>query len=1002
MALQRQGIDIPFGGGLDTKTDPNQISAGKFLSMVNNNFSVGNLLSKRNGFGDLLALPNALQTNLSTLNGNLLASGSNLYAYSPNTNSWLTQGLVQPAQLAVTSLIRNSKAQVSSDSAISVNGLAAVVYNEAGQCYYQINDATTGSQILPRVALHATALSARVVTLGNYFIVVYIANIGGVRIQYIAIPIYAPNSPTAATTLSTTVKALTSGYDIVVGNNNLYVLYDGSDGGRAVRITPMSSTFVIGTTLVYATYICTLGSITIDTTTSTPTIWATFWDTASGDAYTVAASQTATLLTTVLAPTKIISAITISELTSLATANVLTLYYQTTNNYSYAAIRSDYVSYRTCTSMGVLGTATVLKRSVGLASKAFYVNSATYLLVAYGGAFQPSYFLIDSTGAVILKLAYSNGGGYESSQILPSAYVNDNVCQFTYLLKDLLVSVNKTQGAPNVAGIYSQTGVNLATITINNQNQLTSEIAQSLHLTGGQLWQYDGTAPVEHGFDVWPEDLFHIDSGVGGNLGNYQFYYVFTYEWTDAAGSIHRSAPSVPLSVDLSGSATGTNSVVLSIPTLRLTSKTSVRIVGYRWSTNQQVYYQFTSITSPTLNSTSSDSVSVTDTLADSSILGNSILYTTGGVIENIGAPACSGIALFRSRLFIIDAEDRNTVWYSKQVLPGTPVELSDLLTLFVSPTSGAQGSTGDLSALTAMDDKLILFKKDAAYYVTGNGPDSTGANNDFSEAVYITSTVGCDNSNSIVLTPKGVMFQSDKGIWLLGRDLNTSYIGAPVEAYNSTLVKKALTIPGTNEVRFTLDNGIVLVYDYYCDQWGTNFNVPAISAVLYQGKHTYLNDLGQIRQETPGQYLDGSNPVLMNFTTGWLKLSNLQGFQRAYSIYLLAKYLSPHKLHVQIAYDYDSTIRQSFTISPTNSNNLYGGDNLYGSGSPMGGSSNLEQWRVNLVQQKCEAIQLTVTEIFDASVGQPAGAGFSMSGFNILLGMKSTTPKLPAVQSAS
>ena len=74
------------------------------------------------------------------------------------------------------------------------------------------------------------------------------------------------------------------------------------------------------------------------------------------------------------------------------------------------------------------------------------------------------------------------------------------------------------------------------------------------------------------------------------------------------------------------------------------------------------------------------------------------------------------------------------------------------------------------------MDDKLIIFKKDAIYYITGTGPDNTGANGTFSDATFITSTVGCANPSSIVLMPNGIMFQSDKGIWLLDRQLGTTY----------------------------------------------------------------------------------------------------------------------------------------------------------------------------------------------------------------------------------
>jgi hypothetical protein len=203
-----------------------------------------------------------------------------------------------------------------------------------------------------------------------------------------------------------------------------------------------------------------------------------------------------------------------------------------------------------------------------------------------------------------------------------------------------------------------------------------------------------------------------------------------------------------------------------------------VKIVAYRWSVGQQIYYQTTSILAPILNDTTVDSVTFVDVNADVTILGNNILYTTGGVIENVNAPSSNVLALFDTRLWLVDAEDPNVLWYSKQVIPATPVEMSDLFTIFVPPTTSTQGSTGPMTAAAAMDDKLIVFKRNAMLYINGSGPDNTGANNQYSPPIFITATVGSKNQRSIVLMPQGLMFQSDnKGIWLLGRDLNTDYM---------------------------------------------------------------------------------------------------------------------------------------------------------------------------------------------------------------------------------
>ncbi len=996
MALQKQPIEITFSAGLDLKTDADQVALGKFLNIENVVFDVGGQFKKRNGFPLLSALPNSEQTNLTTLSNSLIATGLNLYSYSAPTNQWLNQGTVRPVNLSTVPVVRNSAAQTAPDSAVDSSGLALVTYKEGAAWYYQITDSANGEAIVARTALPANSRNARAYILGRYFIIVYAIS-GAPRLQYIAIPLVNPTLPAAAVTLSSLIKSADAGYDAYVANNNLYFAFDANDGGGAVRVGFLTSTLQVSTTVSMAGKVGDLISVTADTSGSTATIYVSFWDSGSEDAYVAAYSAN---LVQTLAPIKFLSTTTISELTSIARDSVCTLLYELELEYSYASVRTDAVVKRTCTSTGTLGTVTTVLRSVGLASKPFYILGSYYILVAYGGAFQPSYFLTDTSGNIVSRLAYSNGGGYAATQVLPSPSELDGNIILPYVFKDQLTPVNKSQGVAAQAGIYTQTGINLVNFELISPHQYSSEIASSLHLTGGQLWQYDGVKPVEHSFHVWPEDVEVGTATTGGSLADQTYFYAVTYEWTDSSGNIHRSAPSVPVKQVTTGGSTSTNT--LDIPTLRLTYKTapnSVRIVIYRWSTAQQTYYQITSITSSTLNNPAVDSVQYVDTQADSSILGNLILYTTGGVVEDIAAPANVHSTLYRSRMFLIDAEDDNLLWYSKQVIETTPVEFSDLFTIFVAPTSGAQGSTGGAKALAAMDDKLIIFKKDAIYYVTGNGPDNTGANNDFSEPTFVTGAVGCEVPNSIVLSPMGLMFQSDKGIWLLGRDLSTKFIGAAVATYNSDVVESALCIPGTNQIRFTLDTGKVLVYDYYYDQWGTFTGIPALSACLYNGMHTFLNSLGQVLHEMPGSYLDNTKPVLMRWTTSWIRLVGLQNFQRAYSMFLLSNYITPHKLTVEVAYDYNPVSTQSSTILPGNYTPAWGGDAQWGSGEAWGGSGNMEQWQVYLDRQKCQALSITVSEQYDPAYGVPAGAGLTFSGINVLIGMKAAGPKLPAAK---
>lgn len=294
------------------------------------------------------------------------------------------------------------------------------------------------------------------------------------------------------------------------------------------------------------------------------------------------------------------------------------------------------------------------------------------------------------------------------------------------------------------------------------------------------------------------------------------------------------------------------------------------------------------------------------------------------------------------------------------------------------------------MQCLFPMDDKLIIFKKDAILYINGNGPDNTGANNQYSQPIFVTSSVGSVIQESIAMTDAGLMFQSDKGIWLFQRNgVSVVYVGYPVEQQAlASLVNGANTIPKTTQSRFTLDSGETLMYDYLFQQWGTFEGVAALSSTLYQEFHTYVDQYQRIFQENPGSYLDGTNPVLMSFQTGWINLAGISGYQRIYEILLLGGYLTPNQLQISVAYDFGSPI-QSDIITPTNITGVYGSDDLYGQTTPYGGPGNLLQWRVQTQVQKCQVFQITVQEIFNPEFGPMAGAGFTLSGMTCLIGVK-------------
>lgn len=1005
MPLDKQAVPINFGQGLDLKSDPHQIPIGRFARLKNTIFQKTGLMQKRNGFASLPALPDTSYTFVTTFNGNLTAIGSSLISLSAGAQTWTNRFTLRPASLSVLPVVKSSTNQTQSDAAVSPNGLVCTAFTDivSGSATYKyvVSDSTTGQNVTGINTIANGSGSPRVFVLGNYFVIVYTATISATaHLQYIAVNINTLTQNAAVDLSTVYTPASTVAFDAVVANNNLYIAWNGSDVGGAIRMTQIDSTLLQHSAVVFTGHSATIVGVTADTSGTSPVIYVGTYNAAETSAYVFAVNQNLGSIFTFTAFQTGLATGGLLNLTLSATAGVCTIFYEVKTAYSYdSGVATNIIDRKTVTQAGSVGTLTTIARSVGLASKAFIVNGVMYMLAVYSSPYQPSYFLIDSSGRIIAKLAYSNASGYLVLG-LPGASVYDSTVSIAYLIRDLVEAINKSQGAANAGlGVYAQTGVNVASITIGSSSISTGEIADVLQFTGGFLWMYDGVQPVEQGFFLWPDYVELTGSTTGGLMTAQTYFYQALYEWTDSQGNIHRSAPSIPVSVTTTGS---TSSVTVNVPTLRLTYKTvnPPKIVIYRWSTAQQTYFQVTSVAVPLMNSKTSDSVAFVDTQADSAILGNSIIYTTGGVIENISAPSPNAIALYRERLFLIDGEDTNLLWYSKQVIESTPVEMSDLFTLYVAPTAGAQGSTGDLRCLAPMDDKLLLFKRDAIYYMTGAGPDNLGSNNDFSDPIFITATVGCSNQQSIVFIPQGLIFQSDKGLWLLGRDLSTNYIGAPVEDFNQYTVLSAINIPGTNQVRFTLNNGVTLMYDYFFGQWGTFEGIAAVSSTLYQNSHTFINSFGQVLQENSGTFLDGANPVLMGFTTGPLNFTGLQGFERAYWFNLLGTFISPHKLSVSVAYDYSPAASQQTLIVPDNYNGPYGIDPLYGSTYVYGGTTVLEQWRLFFQKQKCQSFTISIDEIFDPTYGTVAGEGLTLSGLNIVVGAKGNYPRLPASRS--
>lgn len=546
----------------------------------------------------------------------------------------------------------------------------------------------------------------------------------------------------------------------------------------------------------------------------------------------------------------------------------------------------------------------------------------------------------------------------------------------------MYVYLTDTNGAPPVFGGFPQgatiTGISGTTITLSSTSTLVVGTHNFIATNSpADIFQLSAAPPGTTSFTFAfgspreGQTIFGALNSIGSSVALFpvgtKITSVIGSTLTTSAASLIDSTPRIPVFTN------DTYSVTLTLPTLKLTAKTNVSIALYRTAVNGTVFYRTTSPTALTYSDPTANSILYVDTVGDGDLVGNEQLYTTGGEVENISIPAVSVATTFKSRAIAVLSENPLSWWYAKQVIPGVPVEFSDLF------VSNVDSRIGSITAVGVLDEKIIFFGPNTKYFTVGEGPSPSGSNNDFSSAQHITGSTGSSNQASILEVPIGLMYQDlSKGIYLLDRSLQEQYIGKDVEAYNSQVVTSAQTVPGTTSVRFTLDSGTVLNYNWFENQWSTDpLASAAVSSTLFQNKFTYITSAGSILTQSTG-FTDGAAFIPLSLTTGWMSFAGVQGFERVRRLLILGNYKSAHTLNIQIYTDFnDVAPSQTVAIPVTSDPGVY-------------------QYRIHLAQQKCESIKI---KIYDSQT-PTYGEGFSISSMAFEVGVKRGAMKLPVGKS--
>lgn len=610
-----------------------------------------------------------------------------------------------------------------------------------------------------------------------------------------------------------------------------------------------------------------------------------------------------------------------------------------------------------------------LASSFGLYSRTFLANDGLYYFIgAYDSALQPAYSVIgvdvyDPSFPRIFSSACqifpATGGGRRASQA--------SLANVAAGISGSLVPLARKQQLTTATGIVTGLrGMTMAEVIISSRYYRPRELGGTFFLPGGIVQRDDGVTVEAATVPFFLETPTLASSATGSMTASGSYTYRLVLKRIDATGRITRSAGSIAAPITL-GAGDGRVTATFQNPRLLPADWETYYVELYRAGPAAAGAVNFNKIGEaiPPLFS-ASDTVTFVDSMSDVNAALGEILYSTGNILENFEPPACNLLEVNGGRVWIVSAEDPTILWFSKEYKPGAGIGFNPTLTIRVTGDG-----YGAITALAAMDGRLVVFKSSAIYVISGDGPTDAGQGS-FNPPQAVSLSVGTILPGSVVHTPDGIMFQAAAGIYLLDRGLGLTYIGKPVEKYTLAAgVVDASLVTGQTQARFVMASGRCLVYDYDKKCWSTfTLRVDASTIVAcadIPSGWCYARADGVVMQETPGVFADvntTSTAIIPRIGFPNLDLAGINGYQRVYGIQVLGEYVGDHVLEATVVYDYGR-----FT-EPTRSK-------VVTAAQPY-------QYEIKLAAQKCSSFQLTL------SASQAAGSGgFRLSGISVEVGLK-------------
>lgn len=290
-----------------------------------------------------------------------------------------------------------------------------------------------------------------------------------------------------------------------------------------------------------------------------------------------------------------------------------------------------------------------------------------------------------------------------------------------------------------------------------------------------------------------------VETTGGGMTALATYGFVKVIELLDDGGNIWRSPPSVPRLITLTGA---NNAVTITSPEWLVEDRFPAlvsRVVLYRTQANGSKYRRV-----------------LTGSEADSAVVNGDILYTTGEAPTAI-TPRASHVFMHDDRQWLINADFRTEVCYTKNLRPGRQPEYTNEGVLDIDD------EFGDLTGGCSIEGRGVLFKRNAIYFIQGEGFTDSGSGQNYT-VTRVSQDIGAIAGSPIVVAGDTVYFVSERGIYSIDVQAQVKFAGAGVDQYlNQPLVQTqeavfdGCFVPLSNEVRFVTTNYILV--------WNRTFN---------------------------------------------------------------------------------------------------------------------------------------------------------------------------------